>query len=88
MAPASKLPSRARPLFDPRREQAGYLGDAGRAQIRPAGGRIDPAQVRRAVELRQRAFEGSTGIVMTALSRGPAAMTARNRCEPMQLIVA
>ena len=34
------------------------------------------------------ASSGSNGIVMTALSRGPAAMTARKHCEPMTPIVA
>ena len=49
--------SRAWPFLDPRREQADDLGDAGRAQIRPAGGRVDPAKVGLAVELRQRIEE-------------------------------
>jgi hypothetical protein len=34
------------------------------------------------------ASSGSNGIVMTTLSRGPAAMTARKRCEPMTPMVA
>jgi hypothetical protein len=38
--------------------------------------------------LAPQASSGSNGIVMTALSRGPAAMTARKRCEPMTPIVA
>jgi hypothetical protein len=141
-------------LFDSRREQADDLSNAGSAQIRPAGGRVDPAQVSLAVELRQRIEEcarrrmgrergpsgasstltsspiaiamlasrfgaristhpwpagtslvrirqppivpltgwsalaphsssGSNGTMMTALSRGPAAMTTRKRCDPM-----
>ena len=49
--------SRPWPFFDPRREQAGDLRNAGRAQIRPAGGRINPAQVSLAVKLCQRIEE-------------------------------
>ena len=45
------------PFFDPRREQAYDLSNAGGAQIRPARGRVDPAQVSLAVELRQRIEE-------------------------------
>ena len=48
------LASRSWPLLDPRREQAGYLSNAGRTEIRPTRGRIDPAQVSLAVGLRQR----------------------------------
>jgi hypothetical protein len=43
IAAGGNLPLRSWPLFDPRREQAGDLSDAGRAQIWPAGGRVDPA---------------------------------------------
>jgi hypothetical protein len=146
--------SRAWPFFDSSREQADDLSNAGRAQIRPAGGRVDPAKVGLAVELRQRieecacsrvsrerrgdivsstvtsspiaipmpisrfgarvsahprpvgtslarnrqppivpltgwsalaphASSGSNGTMMTALSLGPSAMTARKRCEAM-----
>ena len=167
---APNLSSRSWPFFDPRREQADDFSYTGRAQIWPAGGRVDPAQVGLAVELRQRieecarrrvgreaaaissarsprcgpsganstvtsspmaipmlsrrfgarvsthplsagtslvrirqlpivpltgwpalaphASSGSNGNVMTALSRGPAAMTARKRFEPMTPIVA
>src|ERR1022692_1594901 len=49
--------SRSRPLFDPGREQVDYLSDAGRADVRPASGRIDPAEVGLAVELCQRVEE-------------------------------
>ena len=47
------LPSRSRALLDARREQADYLSDARRTDIRAAAGRIDPAEVGLAVELRQ-----------------------------------
>src|ERR1017187_8657940 len=45
--------SRSRPLFDPGRERVDYLSDAGRADVRPARGRIDPAEVGLAGELCQ-----------------------------------
>ena len=41
------------PFFDPRGEQADDLSNARLAQIGPAGGRINPAQVSLAVKLRQ-----------------------------------
>jgi hypothetical protein len=46
---------------DPGREQVYYLGDARRAKVWPADSRIDPAQIRVAVELRQRAEERRRG---------------------------
>src|SRR5271166_7194053 len=57
MIAPGNLPSRSWPLFDPRREQADDLSDAGRTQIRPTGSRVDPAWVGLAVELRQRIEE-------------------------------
>jgi MerR family transcriptional regulator, copper efflux regulator len=56
-------PLRSWPLFDPRREQVDDLRDAGRAHVRPAFGRIDPAKVGPAVELRQRVEERPGGRV-------------------------
>jgi DNA-binding transcriptional MerR regulator len=56
-------PLRSWPLFDPRREQVDDLGDAGGAHVRPAFGRIDPAKVGLAVELRQRVKERPGGRV-------------------------
>jgi len=44
-------------LLDPGGEQLCYLLDARRAQVRPPGGGIDPAEVGLAVELRQRVEE-------------------------------
>ena len=53
------------PFLDPRREQAGDLSNAGRTQIRPAGGRINPAQVSLAVGVEwhhdDRAVPGPSG---------------------------
>ena len=46
-----------RPLFDPCRKQVHDLSNAGRTQIRPASGRIYPAEVGLAVELRERVEE-------------------------------
>ena len=43
IAPGGNLPLGSWPLFDPRREQADDLSYAGRAQIWPADGRVDPA---------------------------------------------
>jgi hypothetical protein len=55
--------SRSWPLFDPGREEIDYLSDARRPQVRAAGGRIDPAEVGLAVELRQRVEERGCGRV-------------------------
>jgi hypothetical protein len=52
-------PSGSWTLFDPRREQVDYLSDPGRTDIRPAGGRIDPAEIGLAVELRQSIEKGA-----------------------------
>jgi hypothetical protein len=51
-------------LFDPGREQVDHLGDARRPQRRLAGRRIDIAQIRLAVELRQRVEEGRGGLIV------------------------
>ena len=57
IAPGNCPASRPWPFFDPRREQADDLSNAGRAQIRPAGGCINPAQISLAVNLRERIEE-------------------------------
>ena len=51
------------PFFGPGREQADDLGDTRRAEVRPAGRRIDVPQAGPAVELRQRAEAGPSGPV-------------------------
>jgi hypothetical protein len=51
--------SRSWPLFDPGCEEIDYLSDARRPQVWTAGGRIDPTEVRLAIELRQRHTEHS-----------------------------
>jgi hypothetical protein len=48
-------------LFDPGRKQVCYFGDACGTQVWPTGGRVDPAQVGLAVELRQRVEERRGG---------------------------
>ena len=68
----------------------------GQGQRPPGAGRQSLARIRQPSivpptgwsALAPHASSGSNGIVMTALSPGPAAMTARKRCEPMPLIVA
>jgi len=57
------LSLRSRPLFGPGREQGDHFGDPGCPQIWPPGGRIDPAQVRLAVELREGIEERARGWV-------------------------
>jgi phage shock protein A len=53
----------ARPLFDAGREEVHDLGDAGGADLRSAGSRVDPTEIRLAVELRQRVEERPGGRV-------------------------
>ena len=61
------------PFFGPGREQADDLGDTRRAQVRPAGRRIDVPQAGPAVELRQRAEAGpSAGLAARAAPLSPA----------------
>jgi hypothetical protein len=50
-----------RPFFDPVCQQACYLCNAVRAEVRPAGRRVDVAEVRLAVELRERVEERPGG---------------------------
>jgi hypothetical protein len=57
------LRSRSWPLLDPGREEVHDLSNARRADLRPAGGRVDPAEVGLAVELRQRVEERRRGRV-------------------------
>src|SRR5712691_5865358 len=52
---------RSWPLLDPGGEQVYDLGDARRAQVRPPGSPVDPAQVGLAVELCQRVEERRGG---------------------------
>jgi hypothetical protein len=53
----------ARAFFDVGLKQFDDLGDACRAQVRAAGGGVDPAQVRLSVELRERVEERGRGRV-------------------------
>ncbi|MFZ0082421.1 MAG: hypothetical protein WAL13_25240 [Trebonia sp.] len=50
-------------FLDPRREQVHDLDDADRAQVRPAGRRVDPAEISLEIELRQRVPERRGGRV-------------------------
>jgi hypothetical protein len=59
----------ARPFLDAGLKQFDDLGDAGRAQVRTAGGGVDPAQVSLPVELRERVEERGRGRV--AVEGGP-----------------
>ncbi len=62
--------SRSWPLVEPGREEVHDLSDARRADLRPAAGRIDPAEVGLAVELRQRVEERRRGRVSRERSGG------------------
>ena len=62
--PPPALPAgEPRPLFDAGREEVHDLGDAGSADLRSAGSRVDPTEIRLAVELRQRVEERPGGRV-------------------------
>ena len=77
-ARAGQPASRPWPFFDSRREQAEDFSNAGRAQVRPAGGRVNPAQVSLAVKLRQRIEE----CARRRVSRERRASARSPRCGP------
>jgi hypothetical protein len=85
--------SASRAFLDPGGEEAGDLGDAGGAEVGPAGGGVDPAEVGLAVELGEGVEERARGGVGgqgggDVVGEVAALRAFRNSWEPMAFIVA